>query len=288
MSRVSKLVVGTANFGENYGFINEKVSPNTLNHIMKICDKYGINTFDTSQLYYNSELALGRYSKLELDIISKFTIQNLSKLETMQNCIENTLSKLCQKQLYGFLFHRSSDLDTPIGKRCLRELFALKENGVVKKIGVSVYSPDEIYRVLDVFTPDLIQFPFNVFDQRMLYSDVIATLKELCVELHGRSVFLQGLLLTKIETLPEQFKEWSGSFYKFEEICNKHRCTKLRLCLEFVLGQTWIDKVVLGVNSSEQLKMLIDIANQQEILLNCQTLALDDTRLLSPANWNKT
>ena len=58
-----------------------------------------------------------------------------------------------------FYFTELAEINTPLGQKCLLDLIKLKQDGYVKKIGVSIYSPSELSKVLDVFTPDLIQFP---------------------------------------------------------------------------------------------------------------------------------
>ena len=43
----------------------------------------------------------------------------------------------------------------------------LKNLGYVSKIGFSAYNKNQILKALKFFKPDIIQLPFNVFDQSL-------------------------------------------------------------------------------------------------------------------------
>ena len=97
--------------------------------------------------------------------------------------------------VYGLLAHHADDLLVPGGRRVFEEMQRLLEEGLVRKIGVSVYSGQQIDSILELYTPDIVQLPLNLFDQRLLESGHLEKLKRRGVEIHARSVFLQGLLL---------------------------------------------------------------------------------------------
>ena len=122
----------------------------------------------------------------------------------------------------------------------------------------------------------------------MLHYDHFDSLKNLGIELHSRSVFLQGILLETTKNLPDKFTKWQSCFAKFDRLCEKYNKSKLEICLEFVFGQTWIDKIVLGINSTQQLQMIIDVVKRKEVQLECKSLAIEDLQLINPSNWTKT
>lgn len=68
----------------------------------------------------------------------------------------------------------------------------LKAEGKIDKIGFSLYNTDQLQYLLDnevVF--DVLQFPYNLFDRQ--FDTYLLYLKQCGVEIHTRSVFLQGL-----------------------------------------------------------------------------------------------
>ena len=87
----------------------------------------------------------------------------------------------------------------------------LKSEGLVKRIGVSVYDAAEIDGVLEIFRPDVVQLPLNIFDQRLIQSGHIKALQSAGIEIHARSAFLQGILLSERSALPDYFKRFDGS-----------------------------------------------------------------------------
>ena len=107
MNRVSRIAIGTANFGESYGISKALVSSAERESIIDKCFENNITTFDTSQLYHNAEVALSYNSKLEMNVISKFSLERLGIGVNIKNLFNQSLDNIGQKQLYGFLFHRA-------------------------------------------------------------------------------------------------------------------------------------------------------------------------------------
>ena len=66
-------------------------------------------------------------------------------------------------------------------------------------------SDQELY----LYDLDIIQIPFNIFDRRLLESGMIDILHDQGIEIHSRSVFLQGLLLMSEKDRPSIFTKWN-------------------------------------------------------------------------------
>ena len=124
-----------------------------------------------------------------------------------------SLKNLKQKKAYGLLIHDIGEIEHKQFDTLLIELARLKRQGLVKKIGVSVYNSQQIDYVLDNFSIDLIQLPINILDQRLINDESLVKLKKHNVEIHARSALLQGLLLMSINTIPYWFdtppKNWT-------------------------------------------------------------------------------
>ena len=155
------------------------------------------------------------------------------------------------------MLHRPEVLLGNHGRSIIKDLLTLKEQSVISKVGISVYSPNIIGAISKLFQLDIVQAPFNIFDQQILSSGWSDKLKENGVEIHTRSVFLQGLLLMKQSTLSNYFtKNWPDHFDTWYKFLKFNRADALDIALNFALKQDWIDKVVVGVDSVSQLRAL--------------------------------
>jgi len=164
-------------------------------------------------------------------------------------------------------------------------LLMLKDQNKVEKIGVSIYSPKELDELWPDYKIDIIQAPFNVLDRRLATSGWLARLYQAGTEIHIRSVLLQGLLLMDSEKRPEKFNRWKSLWQQWNHWLGEQKLTPLQACLGFVLAQSEIDRVVVGVDSLEHM---------QEILHNTKSLSVEfpeafmteDLDLINPSRWS--
>ena len=98
-----------------------------------------------------------------------------------------------RNEIYCLMFHNTEIIKDK--KKITNLINYVKEKLKIRKIGISVYSPNEVRRVMKFFKPDIIQFPINIFDQSFLEKNFLFHLSKKGIELHARSIFLQGLLL---------------------------------------------------------------------------------------------
>ena len=166
-----------------------------------------------------------------------------------------------------------------------RFLYKLKSLGRCSQIGVSVYSSMQVKKVLDLFTPDIIQLPFNVFDQRLLIDGTLSSLKELNIEIHARSIFLQGLLLMRGENIPSYFKPWMSQLFLWNKICADMELSPQHAALDYVISNDYIDQVIVGVESLGQLVDLASTPFGNDLSL-FNSLSLADSEILNPSLWN--
>ena len=156
---------------------------------------------------------MGNFNLDKFKIITK--IKNIKLNKNIYNFIQNDILKsiydLRIKNFYGLLIHNPNDLRKKRGKEIYNCLLNLKRKGLIKKIGYSINSPNDLNYLYKKFKPDLIQTPLNVFDQRIIHSGWIKKLKKDKVEIHARSIFLQGLLLRRRGNLPKQFYKFKNT-----------------------------------------------------------------------------
>lgn len=291
-NKASKLALGTANFGTKYGVtnLNGKLSDAVIDKILYEMKLANINMIDTAQVYGDSESRLGLSLEPTQKIITKIGVdleENYHK-DYVYNLAIKSIKRLNRNKIYGLLLHRPEVLFGKHGEAIISELNSLKEDGLIEKIGISIYSPDLLSKMISLINLDIIQVPFNIFDQRIMLTGWNQKLKDNGVEIHTRSVFLQGILLLQQNKLPMWFKvNWPKLFnewFKFQEGTN---ASADEIALGFAINQPWIDKIVVGVDNEQQLKRIVQIekANKYNLDLN---LSSNDPNLIEPNNWKMT
>jgi len=211
---MSKLALGGVQFGIDYGIANTKgqVQIEEVQSILNYAKKNGVNILDTASGYGDSEEVLGKVGVDNFQIITK-TTSIKQGVNGVVRIFYQSLKNLKQKKAYGLLIHDIGEIEHKQFDTLLIELARLKRQGLVKKIGVSVYNSQQIDYVLDNFSIDLIQLPINILDQRLINDESLVKLKKHNVEIHARSALLQGLLLMSINTIPYWFdtppKNWT-------------------------------------------------------------------------------
>ena len=286
-----KLALGTVQFGLPYGVANKsgQVSCTEAKLIVRLASENRIDTIDTAIAYGESEKCLGKIGVENFKLVTKLpAVPNgcLSINSWIYEQVCSSLVRLGISQVYGLLLHKSDELIGPNGRELYRGLDLLKEKGLVKKIGVSIYSPNELESLKKDFSFDLIQAPFNLIDQRLLYSGWMKKLKDSGVEIHTRSTFLQGLLLIKEMDIPPKFLPWKHLWKKWHDWLSENNVSALQASLAFPLSFPEIDRVVVGVDSHHHLAEILSVANN--LLINSlPNLVSADEYLINPVNWSK-
>jgi aryl-alcohol dehydrogenase-like predicted oxidoreductase len=245
-----RLALGTVQFGLDYGISNDSgiTGEHEITKILEVARLNGINTIDTAHDYGKSEAALGRVLNSGFDIITKITTSAMTSGEFNTSLVES-LKNLRRDSVYGILVHNA---DMLINNSALwTTLQEFKINGKAKKIGYSLYQPRQLELLLGLkCIPDIIQVPYNFFDRR--FKKYFTLLKDSGVEIHTRSVFLQGLFFVAHQKLPSHFI----SVKQVLKVLREYYNNKDKLAgwlLQYVLKEKEIDKVVFGVNTADQL-----------------------------------
>ncbi len=165
-----------------------------------------------------------------------------------------------------------------------------QNTGKINKLGVSVYTGEQIEAVLKRYKIDLIQLPFNIFDQRLLANGLISELKRQGVEIHVRSIFLQGVLLAEIDKIPQVLKPYQAIFNRFDQAIRDSGLSRLTATLCFIESISDIDYAIVGAVSVEQLKSICDAKDSLakyriSDLIDFTSFAMDDEKLLNPGLW---
>jgi aryl-alcohol dehydrogenase-like predicted oxidoreductase len=289
------LGLGTAQFGLAYGITNERgrVPEQEVGEIVAEALAAGIDLVDTAAAYGDSEGVLGRVLEPQsrLRIVSKLPPVPSDRIGEPEigDCraaVARSLARLRRASLDALLLHRPDDLRKPGGERLVQLLTDLKRAGTVAKIGISAYDRTQIDLALDRMPLDVVQVPVNLMDQRLLQDGTLDRLKRRNVEIHGRSAFLQGVLVADLASLPVHLAPHRARLRAVGTAADRAGMSRLVLCLRFVLAQPAIDRVIVGVTSLPELRQILDAAATTTPLPDgLDTLASDALDLVDPSRW---
>ena len=288
-----KLAIGTVQFGIDYGInsVNGKVKPKEVKNILNYAHSQRIDLLDTAVSYGNSEKILGRSNVSNFKVITKtrfFDNLKISNYEInlLKSDFNSSLANLKQNSIYAVLIHNAEDLFKPGAEKLLQQLQKLKECKKIIKIGVSVYNDLQLKFIINNFDVDLVQLPFNILDRRMINNGMFTQLKKKGIDVHVRSIFLQGLLLMSKKLRPKKFNRWSSLWKIWDEWLKDNRITALEAAVRYVFSVKDISKIIVGVDTKDQLEQIV-IASQGTLPNIPNELNINDVDLLNPSNWFK-
>ena len=284
MTGTNKLILGTVQFGLNYGINNSQGKPTKENvfQILNYAYEKGIRFLDTAELYGCAHELIGEYHKLNPDkkfnIITKFPNEFNVNLEIK---INTYLDQLAVNNLHAILFH---SFESYINHKVQLN----KKINNVTQIGVSVYTNEQIDEAINDTNIDIIQLPFNLFDNINLRGELLIKAKAKNKIIHTRSVFLQGLFFMKKDNPNSIRIKLENEFNVIENISLKSSIPIGSIALNYCLIQANIDGVLIGVDSLQQLKENIAFAEDKipnQYLDEINTIRIENIELLNPSMW---
>ncbi len=282
------MILGTTQLGLHYGISNKVGQPSIeqARELLETAYNNSVRTLDTAYAYGDSEKVIGKLNENRFKIISK--LPNLSRNQFSQEYndilgfLQKTLENTNQKHLYAYLLHNADNLNNN-GKVLWSKMLDFKEQELTKKIGYSLYSPKQLDLYFKQYKPDIVQIPMNILDREFQETGWLKKLKDNGVEIHVRSVFLQGLLLMQYEEQILKFPKYKNTWDSYWNELNMFGGSALDYCLGFIKEVEEIDEIVVGANSSNELE---EIMASNSILKSVPTgIALSDERLIYPFNW---
>lgn len=283
----NKIIIGTAQSDPNYG-INKSKNFLKLSQIIKENNF----TIDTAIAYKNSNILLKKIGKNYEKIINK--VPFIKKNNNFEKFFKQKLKEIYihsnSKKIYAILLHDPSILlNRKYRDIVFDKIIELKKKKLLKKFGVSVYSVKELKKILTVCTPEIIQFPINIINQSFLEKNLLKSLKKKKIEIHARSIFLQGVLIQSYENIPTYFKR-KKPIKKYFDILNIKKISPLKFCLNFLDNIKEIDKYVVGFNDLNQLKIFLDNFKKKNYKFKIKSKVYNDLKstdlnLTDPRKW---
>lgn len=284
---VNKLILGTVQFGLKYGINNlgGKITDAIAFDILQMASSMGIKTLDTAADYGDSERKIGEFGKTHSQpflVISKF-----SKRKDIDwlTSLEQSLCNLNLKKVDTIMFH---SYEAYLSNQPIIEKIIKRKGEVFDKLGISVYTNEELQSLVKNRYIDVVQSPFNLLDNQNIRARFLIGLKNSGKIIHTRSVFLQGLFFMETERIPEKLKPLSPFLIKLREIVKQNNLSLGQLALQYALNKDYIDGVLIGVDSTEQLLQNISWAENHvdsKILKEIDEFYVENVTLLNPSLW---
>jgi aryl-alcohol dehydrogenase-like predicted oxidoreductase len=279
-----KIIIGTANFTQQYGIKPKKVNTTQLKKIFNFIKKNQIFTIDTASNYFDKNYFLKDLNKKHL-IITKFVFN--SKWKDINFCrkkIDEFKKKINNAKIKAILFHNTKVLFSKNGPKIFKNLEKLKSEGDFDSIGLSIYDFDELNFLIKKYNIDIVQCPYNLLDQRIIQSGWYKELKMRKIEIHVRSIFLKGLLVDKNFYKQVFFKNWKKIFKSWFEILKKNNISPIDYCLSDLCTYNF-DNIIIGINDINDLKEIINFKFINKKIKEFDNIKYSKKILIDPRKW---
>jgi len=288
----SKLMLGTVQFGIEYG-INNKDGVPSIKEVFEILDfayNNGVRFLDTAEAYGDSQSVIGKFhlqNNNKFKIVTKFSPLRKDLPNNIKERVLKNLNTLNISSLYCYMFH--SFLDYKKYFNVFKyDLLHLKKVNKIEKIGVSLHSNEDLVEVLNDENIDIIQIPFNLFDNSNQREYYLKLAKKRGIEIHTRSVFLQGLFFKEIKKLSGNLVYFKEYLKILNRIVKKDQINSV--ALNYAYSKNFIDYVLIGVDNLNHLKSnlnLVDCSVEKEIISKIDKIKVENNFMLNPVNWIK-
>lgn len=292
------LCIGTAQFGFDYGLANIHGQPSDeeIQAIVTLALENDVACFDTAQAYGASEVKLGRAllphrGEDRVRIISKFHPDyRHNNGSGLLDAVEKSLDKLQVENLYGLLTHRWENI--PDWIQFVPDAEEIRDKGLVKHFGVSVYEPDEALSAVEHDIVDIIQIPCNILDHRWFLGNFFEKAADRNKKVFVRSIYLQGLLLMPPEQIQAQGLEWMNVHLQpYWSFLSENDLDARTFAMGALAYKCPDATLIVGVETAQQLLENIKLSrhgeNMRKIAEHWWSQPPDmPLRILNPALWN--
>ena len=289
----NKLILGTVQFGLNYGINNRvgKVDDDKMAEILDFAFEAGVKILDTAEVYGDSQKRIGNYhrkSRHTFQVVTKFhSAEKVDASFDIDAHVKKDIKVLSIDKLYGYMFHSFVDYEKHFS--IFREgLLSLKIQGLIEKIGVSVYTNEELEKVMACEDIDLVQLPYNLFDNEKLRGKTLENAKQKNIEIHTRSAFLQGLFFKEVESITGNLKNLKNDLSQLHSVLEREKIDMATCALNYPISKKHIDKVLIGVDTKEQLQQNIQALKSRDLSSVFETIdniEIENKELLNPSLW---
>ena len=277
--------LGTANFGIKYGVLDNKISLSNIKKLLN--DTKNINLIDTAQSYPGVEKIIGEHNRHKKKIITKivpFSEKKIKKnIKNFKHQFQDSLQDLKKKSVYGLLFHNEKDILRDDISTFLEYLKDLQDKKKIFKIGISLYNIYDLEKYLKIYKFDIVQFPINIFTINTKLINYLKSIKKRGIEIHARSIFLQGMLFEK--KFSRKFNELKLKKNKLEIYLAKKKLKKYNYLISVLYDIKFIDYCIIGFRNKENIN---DFSKFKKVVTNLnyvKKLEIKNKNIIDPRKW---
>ena len=285
---LNKIILGTAQFNDDYGRFNKNyLGDKEILKILNYCKVKKISFLDTSNNYKEDFKKFDKKILKYFNIIYKFSQTSDKSFKSIIEDLFSIKKNFAFEKIYCFMLHDERDLNK-FKKKYLKLINNLKKLKIVKKFGISIYNFENLEKYILEKNIDVIQLPFNIFDNRFETKKIQLALKKRKkkIEIHARSVFLQGLLLQNHKSVDPIISKNKFLFKRWDDFNQNSRNKKITNCINFLNNNSKIDKILIGVDNLKQLKEFVKIFLKKEKKKNFSKFNLNlDKNIIDPRKW---
>lgn len=290
-----RIGLGTVQFGLGYGLghAGGRVDDADVRQILEIARTEGVDVLDTARAYGVAEEVLGRCLRPghAFRIVTKTAplkaLRGTPQGEAAcRQSLEESFRALRTEHVDTVLVHHADDLLAPGGEAVWGVLQQQKKSGRIRAAGVSVYDAGQIDALLARFDLDVVQLPLSAFDQRLLRSGHLQKLRQRGVEIHARSIFLQGLLLQDPDAVSPYFDPIRARLQAWDAAVRAAGVTRVAAALAFARSVPELDVTLMGVHSAADLQgNFRDWQASADVRLTFADFSVEDEAMVNPGRW---
>jgi len=282
-SSLSKLGLGTAQFGlDQPPGARGRPREAEARDILSIAGRSGLSVLEVARQSVTADVHLrGSLPQPNPFRLSLTTIRPDRGPDAVEAELRAQMLRLGVERVDAIVAASATDLFSPMGPQLWDRLKRLKDEGLCKRIGVPVYASDDPVGVARRFKPDLVQAPASLLDQRLLLDGSLATIAELGVEVHLRSIFLNGVLFLPPDRAPSHLKAAAGRISRARRLIAEGRSDPLQAALGFALTRPEASAVLVGVTSAAEMSAVVAAAMSPPPDLDWDEMAISDPEALS-------
>ena len=286
---LKKIIIGTANLENHYGFSKTKLAIKEFKKILKLAKKKNINTLDIAPEYKNVFNILNEQDLTGWNIYSKISnIPNDKKLidEYILSTIIQSLKNINFEKFKGIMIHWPWDLKKNNCHIINTTFKKIKKYKLSNEVGVSIYSNYLKKDYLDLIDLDFIQCPFNLVDQSLKKKGIIKFLNKKKIKIIIRSIFLQGILLRKNSNGKKIFKNYPSFSKNFEKFIDKQK-NLLKFNLDFIFSQNFFSNSVIGFDNFKQFNEINNLLkkNRERKAISVEEIKSFNKKIINPYEW---
>ena len=285
------IALGTAQFIKNYGLLKKKFYPKNIFDFVNICEK--IKMIDTAPSYGEAEKMIGKYLKKNIKITTKinpFLYSSVDKnLDKFRKEFDKSLANLKVDKIHGLLFHKEIDIQKSKHDKFFYHLEYLTKANIVSKIGFSTYNTDKVKKNLNHFNFKIIQLPINIFNFNQDYKKFLKNIKKKNnLEIHARSIFLQGLGFEE-KINDKRFLKLNKKLDILKNLSLKNKISKFKLMINGIYDPKLINFFIIGKNFLKEIEEIknLDFVFKKKLNFSFKKFIINDNFILNPKKWPK-